>query len=97
MKLAQMGVSDLQKHVDTYIVINNQSLFRIADEKTTFAQALQEVDKILYLHIREVSSLMVGPGYINLDFAAYFYFKSIFYDSVMHNKKTFKALWVCIF
>ena len=69
MKLAQMGVSDLQKHVDTYIVINNQSLFRIADEKTTFAQALQEVDKILYLHIREVSSLMVSPGYINLDFA----------------------------
>ena len=44
-------------------------MFSIADEKTTFANALQEVDKILYLHVREVSSLMVSPGYINLDFA----------------------------
>jgi cell division protein FtsZ len=69
MKLANLGVEELKKNVDTYIVINNQNLFRIANEKTTFADAFKEVDKILYLHVREISSLMVNPGYINLDFA----------------------------
>ena len=69
MKLAEIGTEELKKHVDTYIVINNQNLFRIANEKTTFGQAFKEVDNILYLHIREISSLMVNPGYINLDFA----------------------------
>lgn len=69
MKLAELGTDELKNYVDTYIVINNQNLFRIANEKTTFGQAFKEVDNILYLHVREISSLMVNPGYINLDFA----------------------------
>ncbi|AHX11283.1 cell division protein FtsZ [Neorickettsia helminthoeca str. Oregon] len=68
-KVAEAGVETLRKYVDTYIVINNQNLFKIANEKTTFAEAFKEVDKTLYFHVREISSLMVNPGYINLDFA----------------------------
>ncbi|KYH12445.1 cell division protein FtsZ [Neorickettsia sp. 179522] len=68
-KVAEVGLEALRRVVDTYIVINNQNLFRIANEKTTFADAFKEVDKILYFHVREISSLMVNPGYINLDFA----------------------------
>lgn len=68
-KVAEVGLEALRKCVDTYIVINNQNLFRIATEKTTFADAFKEVDKVLYFHVREISSLMVNPGYINLDFA----------------------------
>jgi len=69
MKIAEVGLQELQKYVDTYIPISNQNLFKIANEKTTFAQAFKLVDDVLFLHVREISSLMVVPGYINLDFA----------------------------
>ncbi|HYD18970.1 MAG TPA: cell division protein FtsZ [Patescibacteria group bacterium] len=69
MKLAENGIAELQKHVDTLIVIPNQNLFRIANEKTTFADAFKMADQVLQSGVRSVTDLMVMPGQINLDFA----------------------------
>ncbi len=69
MKIAEEGLKELQKHVDTLIVIPNQNLFRIANEKTTFADAFKLADDVLHRGVRGVTDLMVMPGLINLDFA----------------------------
>ncbi|WP_292027409.1 cell division protein FtsZ [Brevundimonas sp. UBA2416] len=69
MQLAETGVQELRKHVDTLIVIPNQNLFRVANERTTFAEAFQLADQVLYSGVRGVTDLMVMPGLINLDFA----------------------------
>ena len=69
MKLAEAGIAELQKHVDTLIIIPNQNLFRIANEKTTFADAFRMADEVLQSGVRGVTDLMVMPGLINLDFA----------------------------
>ena len=69
MRLAEQGLRDLQEFVDTLIVIPNQNLFRIANEKTTFADAFRLADEVLHSGVRGVTDLMVMPGLINLDFA----------------------------
>jgi cell division protein FtsZ len=69
MRLAEEGIEELQHYVDTLIIIPNQNLFRIANEKTTFAQAFHLADNVLYSGVRGVTDLMVMPGLINLDFA----------------------------
>lgn len=69
MKIAEQGLEEMQKHVDTLIVIPNQNLFRIANEKTTFADAFKLADNVLHRGVRGVTDLMVMPGLINLDFA----------------------------
>jgi cell division protein FtsZ len=69
MKLAESGITELQKHVDTLIIIPNQNLFRIANEKTTFSDAFRMADEVLQSGVRGVTDLMVMPGLINLDFA----------------------------
>ncbi|RMD64154.1 MAG: cell division protein FtsZ [Alphaproteobacteria bacterium] len=69
MNLAEAGIDELAQHVDTLIVIPNQNLFRVANEKTTFAEAFRLADQVLYSGVRGVTDLMVTPGLINLDFA----------------------------
>ncbi|NBC31546.1 MAG: cell division protein FtsZ [Alphaproteobacteria bacterium] len=69
MRTADQGLQDLQHYVDTLIVIPNQNLFRIANEKTTFADAFKMADDVLYAGVRGVTDLMMMPGLINLDFA----------------------------
>ncbi len=69
MKQAESGVDELQSHVDTLIIIPNQNLFRLANEKTTFTEAFQLADDVLYQGVKGVTDLMVRPGIINLDFA----------------------------
>ncbi len=69
MLLAESGIAELQQYVDTLIVIPNHNLFRIANEKTTFADAFKMADDVLYAGVRSVTDLMVMPGLINLDFA----------------------------
>jgi cell division protein FtsZ len=69
MKTAEEGIEELQQFVDTLIIIPNQNLFRIANEKTTFAEAFKMADNVLYSGVRGVTDLMVMPGLINLDFA----------------------------
>ena len=69
MRTAETGIDDLSKFVDTLIIIPNQNLFRVANERTTFAQAFQLADDVLYSGVRGVTDLMVMPGLINLDFA----------------------------
>jgi cell division protein FtsZ len=69
MKMAEQGIQELQQYVDTLIIIPNQNLFRIANEKTTFADAFKMADEVLYSGVRGVTDLMVMPGLINLDFA----------------------------
>ncbi len=69
MKLAESGLAELQDVVDTLIVIPNQNLFRIANEKTTFADAFKMADEVLHSGVRGITDLMVMPGLINLDFA----------------------------
>ncbi len=69
MRQAEEGVAALQKVVDTLIVIPNQNLFRIANERTTFAEAFAMADDVLYQGVKGVTDLMVRPGLINLDFA----------------------------
>ena len=68
-RVADAGIEELQKHVDTLIVIPNQNLFRVANEKTTFADAFSKADEVLYSGVRGITDLMVVPGLINLDFA----------------------------
>jgi len=69
MKQAEDGVDALQKMVDTLIIIPNQNLFRLANEKTTFTEAFSMADDVLYQGVKGVTDLMVRPGLINLDFA----------------------------
>ncbi|MGR3468119.1 MAG: cell division protein FtsZ [Shimia sp.] len=69
MKQAEAGVEALQKVVDTLIIIPNQNLFRLANEKTTFTEAFSMADDVLYQGVKGVTDLMVRPGLINLDFA----------------------------
>ena len=69
MKLAEKGLEELQQYVDTLLIIPNQNLFRIANEKTTFADAFKMADDVLYAGVRGVTDLMVQPGLINLDFS----------------------------
>ncbi len=69
MRLAEAGIVELSKHVDTLIVIPNQNLLRVSDEKTTFSDAFRIADEVLHSGVRGVTDLMVMPGVINLDFA----------------------------
>jgi len=69
MRLADAGISELQRYVDTLIVIPNQNLFRVANERTTFAEAFSMADQVLHSGVRSITDLMVLPGLINLDFA----------------------------
>jgi len=69
MRIADAGIAELQKYVDTLIIIPNQNLFRVANEKTTFADAFKMADDVLHAGVRGVTDLMVMPGLINLDFA----------------------------
>jgi cell division protein FtsZ len=69
MRLAESGIEELQQYVDTLIIIPNQNLFRIANEKTTFADAFRLADEVLHSGVRGVTDLMVKPGLVNLDFA----------------------------
>lgn len=69
MRQAEDGVEALQKMVDTLIIIPNQNLFRLANEKTTFTEAFSLADDVLYQGVKGVTDLMVRPGLINLDFA----------------------------
>jgi cell division protein FtsZ len=69
MRSAENGISELQQHVDTLIVIPNQNLFRIANPNTTFKEAFSMADEVLQQGVRGITDLMVMPGLINLDFA----------------------------
>jgi cell division protein FtsZ len=69
MRMAEAGLDELQKFVDTLIIIPNQNLFRVANERTTFADAFKMADDVLHSGVRGVTDLMVMPGLINLDFA----------------------------
>ncbi|MCB9965942.1 MAG: cell division protein FtsZ [Rhodospirillales bacterium] len=69
MRVAEAGIEEMQQYVDTLIVIPNQNLFRVANEKTTFAEAFKMADSVLQSGVRGVTDLMVMPGLINLDFA----------------------------
>jgi len=69
MRLADAGIAELQRYVDTLIVIPNQNLFRVANERTTFAEAFAMADQVLHSGVRSITDLMVLPGLINLDFA----------------------------
>lgn len=69
LQLAEDGIAELHRHVDTLIVIPNQNLFRVANEKTTFADAFSMADEVLYSGVACITDLMVKEGLINLDFA----------------------------
>jgi cell division protein FtsZ len=69
MRYAEAGIVELQKYVDTLLVIPNQNLFRVANEKTTFADAFAMADQVLYSGVACITDLMVKEGLINLDFA----------------------------
>jgi cell division protein FtsZ len=69
MKVAEAGIAELHKAVDTLIIIPNQNLFRVANEKTTFADAFAMADQVLYSGVACITDLMVKEGLINLDFA----------------------------
>ena len=69
MRLAEAGIEELASVVDTLIIIPNQNLFRVANEKTTFADAFKMADNVLHGGVRSVTDLMMMPGMINLDFA----------------------------
>ena len=69
MRAAEAGISELQNHVDTLIVIPNQNLFLVAKAETTFKEAFQLADEVLQQGVRSITDLMVMPGLINLDFA----------------------------
>ena len=69
MKAAEAGIEELQKHVDTLIVIPNQNLFLVAKAETTFKEAFILADEVLQQGVRSITDLMVMPGLINLDFA----------------------------
>jgi cell division protein FtsZ len=66
---AEEGITELQQYVDTLIVIPNQNLFRLANERTGFREAFKMADNVLYMGVRGVTDLMMAPGLVNLDFA----------------------------
>jgi cell division protein FtsZ len=68
-KAAEAGIEELQQYVDTLIVIPNQNLFRLANERTPWGEAFKMADHVLYMGVRGVTDLMVTPGLVNLDFA----------------------------
>jgi cell division protein FtsZ len=68
-KAAEAGIAELQQFVDTLIVIPNQNLFRLANERTGWREAFKMADHVLYMGVRGVTDLMVAPGLVNLDFA----------------------------
>jgi cell division protein FtsZ len=68
-RAAEQGIEELQQHVDTLIVIPNQNLFRLANERTSFREAFKMADHVLYMGVRGVTDLIVMPGLVNLDFA----------------------------
>ena len=69
MKVGELGLEELNKYVDTLIVIPNQNLFRIANENTTFAEAFKMADNVLHSGVRGITDLITMPGLVNLDFA----------------------------
>jgi len=69
MRSAEAGIEELQRHVDTLIVIPNQNLFLVAKAETTFKEAFTLADEVLQQGVRSITDLMVMPGLINLDFA----------------------------
>ncbi|MGE5546128.1 MAG: cell division protein FtsZ [Solirubrobacterales bacterium] len=69
MRTAEAAIEELSQYVDTLIIIPNQNLFRVATERTTFADAFKMADDVLYSGVRGVTDLMIMPGLINLDFA----------------------------
>ncbi|MEM6899866.1 MAG: cell division protein FtsZ, partial [Pseudomonadota bacterium] len=69
MSIAEVGVEEIRSCVDTLIVVPNQNLFRVANERTPFSEAFRMVDDVLYSGVRGITDLMVMPGLINLDFA----------------------------
>ena len=69
MRIAETGIEELQAFVDTLIIIPNQNLFRVANDRTTFSQAFAMADDVLHSGVRGVTDLIVMPGLINLDFA----------------------------
>jgi cell division protein FtsZ len=69
MRAAERGIQELQQYVHTLIIIPNQNLFRVANDRTTFAQAFAMADEVLHAGVRGVTDLIVMPGLINLDFA----------------------------
>ena len=69
MRYAEAGIAELLKEVDTLLIISNQNLFRVANEKTTFADAFAMADQVLYSGVACISDLIVKEGLINLDFA----------------------------
>ena len=69
MRIAENAIDELSQYVDTLIIIPNQNLFRVANEKTTFADAFKMADDVLHMGVRGVTDLMIMPGLINLDFA----------------------------
>ena len=68
-RASESGIEELQNFVDTLIIIPNQNLFRMATERTTFAEAFKLADEVLYDGVRGVTDLMIKPGLVNLDFA----------------------------
>ncbi|MEO8300186.1 MAG: cell division protein FtsZ [Rhizomicrobium sp.] len=69
MRVAERGIAELQQFVHTLIIIPNQNLFRVANDRTTMAQAFAMADEVLHAGVRGVTDLIVMPGLINLDFA----------------------------
>jgi cell division protein FtsZ len=69
IRAAEDGIRELQEYVDTLIIIPNQNLFRLANDRTSFREAFKMADNVLYMGVRGVTDLMVVPGLINLDFA----------------------------
>src|ERR1041385_8638825 len=68
MRVAERGIEEMQNYVDTLIIIPNQNLFRVATERTTFAQAFAMADDVLHSGVRGITDLIVRPGLINRDF-----------------------------
>jgi len=68
-RAAEEGIAELSQHVDTLIIIPNQNIFRMANEKTTWKEAFKMADNVLYMGVRGVTDLMMAPGLVNLDFA----------------------------
>ncbi len=69
MRAAEEGIIEMQAYVDTLIVIPNQNLFKVANERTSWKEAFEMADNVLYMGVRGITDLMVMPGMVNLDFA----------------------------
>ncbi|HQT66757.1 MAG TPA: cell division protein FtsZ [Acetobacteraceae bacterium] len=69
LRSAEEGIAELQNYVDTLIVIPNQNLFKVANERTGWKEAFEMADNVLYMGVRGVTDLMVVPGMVNLDYA----------------------------